>query len=74
MIAAACDEADRRDPERARQRVFLADGNKQQITAIAAQAEERGLKVPVLIGYIHVAGLSAVSARESYVFADRCCD
>ena len=56
MIAAAFDEADRRDPQRVRQRVFLVDGNKQQITAIEAQAEERGLKVPVLIDYIHVSG------------------
>ena len=54
MIGAAFDEADRRDPQRARQRVFLVDGNKQQITAIEAQAAERGLKVPVLIDYIHV--------------------
>ncbi len=54
MIGAAFDEADRRDPERARQRVFLVDGNRQQITAIEAQAAERGLKVPVLIDYIHV--------------------
>ena len=58
MIAAAYDEAERRDPQRARQRVFLVDGNKQQITAIDAQAKERGLKVPVLIDYIHVSGLS----------------
>ena len=56
MIAAAFDEADRRDPEQVRQRVFLVDGNKQQITAIEAQARERGLKVPVLIDYIHVSG------------------
>jgi hypothetical protein len=56
MIAAAYDEAGRRDPEHVRQRVFLVDGNKQQITAIEAQAEERGLKVPVLIDYIHVSG------------------
>ena len=56
MIAAAYDEADRRDPERVRQRVFLVDGNKQQITAIGARAAERGLKVPVLIDYIHVSG------------------
>ena len=56
MIAAAFDEADRRDPEHVRQRVFLVDGNKQQITAIEAQAAERGLKVPVLIDYIHVSG------------------
>ncbi len=56
MIAAAYHEADRRDPQRVRQRVFLVDGNKQQITAIEAQAAERGLKVPVLIDYIHVSG------------------
>jgi len=56
MIAEAFDEADRRDPQRTRQRVFLVDGNKQQITAIEAQAGERGLKVPVLIDYIHVSG------------------
>jgi len=56
MIAAAFDEADRRDPQRTRQRVFLVDGNKQQLAAIGAQAEERGLKVPVLIDYIHVSG------------------
>ena len=56
MIAAAYDEADRRDPQRVRQRVFLVDGNKQQITAIESQAGERGLKVPVLIDYIHVSG------------------
>jgi hypothetical protein len=56
MIAKAFDEADRRDPERIRQRVFLVDGNKQQITAIEDHARARGLKVPVLIDYIHVTG------------------
>jgi hypothetical protein len=56
MIAAAYDEADRRDPQHTRQRVFLVDGNKQQITAIEAQAAERGLKVPVLIDYLHASG------------------
>jgi hypothetical protein len=56
MIGTAFDEADRRDPQRVRQRVFLVDGNKQQITAINGQAGARGLKVPVLIDFIHVAG------------------
>ena len=56
MIASAFEEAGRRDPERVRQRVFLAGGNKQQITAIQDQAGERGLKVPILIDYIHVSG------------------
>ncbi len=54
MIGAAFDEAGRRDPLLLRQRVFLVDGNKQQITAIAAHARARGLKVPVLIDFIHV--------------------
>jgi len=56
MIGKAFDEADRRDPQRVRQRVFLVDGNKQQITAIGDHANARGLKVPVLIDYIHVSG------------------
>jgi len=56
MIATAFDEADRRDPQRVRQRVFLVDGNRQQITAIGDHARARGLKVPVLIDYIHVSG------------------
>lgn len=56
MIGAAFDEADRRDPSRTRQRVFLVDGNKQQITAITEHAAQRRLKVPVLIDFIHVAG------------------
>jgi hypothetical protein len=55
-IADAFDEAGRRDPHRIRQRVFLVDGNKQQIAAIEAEAGKRGLKVPVLIDYIHVSG------------------
>ena len=54
MIGVAFNEADRRDPEQVRQRVFLVDGNKQQLSAIAAHAKERGLKVPVFIDYIHV--------------------
>ena len=56
MIGRAYDHADLRDPLRVRQRVFLVDGNKQQITAIGDHARERGLKVPVLIDFIHVRG------------------
>jgi hypothetical protein len=62
MIGKAFDEADRRDPHRTRQRVFLADGNKQQITAINDHARKRGLKVPVLIDFIHVSGYLAKAA------------
>jgi hypothetical protein len=56
MIGAAFDEADRRDPLRERQRIFLVDGNRQQLTAIEDHARARKLKVPVLIDYIHVSG------------------
>ena len=49
-------EADRRDPERVRQRVFLVDGNKSRSPPSGPGRAERGLKVPVLIDYIHVSG------------------
>ena len=62
MIGVAFNEADRRDPERVRQRVFLVDGNKQQLTAIAAHARGRGLKVPVFIDFIHVSGYMGKAA------------
>ncbi len=62
MIGRAFDEAGRRDPHRVRQRVFLAGGNKQQITAIGDHAAGRGLKVPVLIDFIHVAGYPGKAA------------
>lgn len=55
VIGRAFDEADLRDPHHVHQRVFLVDGNKQQITAIAEHAKKRGLKVPILIDYIHAA-------------------
>jgi hypothetical protein len=56
MIRSAFDEADRRDPAGTRQRIFLADGNKQQITAAQAEARARGQDVPVLIDFIHASG------------------
>jgi len=56
MIGVAFNEAERRDPYGIRQRVFLVDGNKQQLTAIAEHARARGLKVPVFIDFIHVSG------------------
>jgi hypothetical protein len=66
MIASASDEAGRRDPQRARQRAFLVDGSKQQITAIEAQAAERGLKVPVLTDYTHVSGYLGKAAAAPH--------
>ena len=54
VIAAVFAEADRRDPARARTWIALADGNKDQIAAIGAQAAARGLDVPIVIDLIHV--------------------
>ena len=57
MIAAAFDEAERRDPEHKGQRAFLIDGNKQQITAVEAgrRARRQGHDPDRLV---HVLGLS----------------
>ena len=63
MIGVAYDEADRRDPQRIRQRIFLVDGNKQQIDAIKEHAKARGLTVPILIDYLHVSGYLGKAAN-----------
>jgi hypothetical protein len=54
VIAAAFDEADRRDPGRKRTWIALLDGNNTQIDAVTAEARDRGITVPVLIDFIHV--------------------
>jgi hypothetical protein len=54
VIAAVFDEADRRDPGRERTWIALLDGNNTQIDAVTAEAEDRGVTVPVLIDFIHV--------------------
>jgi hypothetical protein len=54
VIAAAFAEADRRDPHRQRTWIALADGNKDQIRQISAQAAARGITVTIVIDLIHV--------------------
>ena len=54
VIRMGFSEAERRDPAHARTWVVLVDGNKQQIEAIAAEAGRRGVKVAILIDFIHV--------------------
>src|SRR5689334_11565452 len=54
VIAAVFAEADRRDPARQARRIALADGNKDQIAQIRAQAAARGIQVTVIIDLIHV--------------------
>jgi hypothetical protein len=54
VIAAAFDEAGRRDPGHRRQWVVLADGNKQQISRVRAEAARRGVRVAVICDFVHV--------------------
>lgn len=70
MIAAAFYEAYRCDPQRTRQRVFLAGGNEQRVTVIEDQAAEHGPKIPVPIDYIHVSGYIG-NAACGFVIEDR---
>ena len=54
VIAAAFDEAERRDPQHEREWVVLADGNSTQIEAASAQAAARGVTVTIVCDFVHV--------------------
>jgi hypothetical protein len=54
VIAAAFDEAERRDPGHQREWVVLIDGNRTQIDAVTAEAASRGITVTIVIDFIHV--------------------
>jgi len=54
VVAAVFAEADRRDPARQATWIALADGNKDQIRQIQAQAAARGITVTIIVDLIHV--------------------
>ncbi|MGH3948133.1 MAG: ISKra4 family transposase [Pseudonocardiaceae bacterium] len=54
VIAAAFDEAERRDPGHRRPWVALVDGNTTQIDTIAAEATRRQVTVTIVLDFIHV--------------------
>ena len=54
VIAAAFDEAERRDPQHKRERAVLIDGNNTQIEAVTAEAGRRSVTVTIVIDFIHV--------------------
>jgi hypothetical protein len=54
VIAAAFDEAERRDPQHKREWAVLIDGNNTQIEAVTAEAARRGVTVTIVIDFIHV--------------------
>jgi hypothetical protein len=54
VIAAAFDEAERRDPDHARPWVALVDGNAHQIQRIHTEADRRGIPVSIVVDFVHV--------------------
>ena len=54
VIAAAFDEAERRDPQHNREWAVLIDGNNTQIEAVTAEADSRGITATIVIDFIHV--------------------
>jgi hypothetical protein len=54
VIAAAFDEAERRDPQHKREWAVLIDGNNTQIETVTAEAARRGITVTLVIDFIHV--------------------
>jgi len=54
VIAAAFEEAERRDPGHSREWAVLIDGNNTQIEAVTAEAASRGITVTIVIDFIHV--------------------
>ena len=53
-IAEMFDEADRRDPSRARTTVVLVDGEERQIQEVKAQAKARGRSIILIVDLLHV--------------------
>jgi hypothetical protein len=54
VIASLFREIDRRDPGRQRDWLALVDGDSHQIDVFTAEAAERGMKITILIDFIHV--------------------
>ena len=54
VIAEMFNEVDRRDPDHQRTSVALVDGNNHQIDRIKREARTRGVKIPIIVDFIHV--------------------
>jgi hypothetical protein len=53
-IGALFDEAQRRDPSHARRWVVVVDGNRDQLKLIEQEAAQRGVRVTIILDFIHV--------------------
>ena len=67
VIAAAFDEAERRDPARSRTWIALVDGNRTQIEVITAEAARRGVTVTVTCDFVHVLEYTWKAASSSSI-------
>ena len=56
VISEVFDEAERRDPAHERTWVALVDGANHQISRIKAEAEDRKVKVAIVVDFVHVLG------------------
>ncbi len=63
VIAAAFDEAERRDPGHLRPWVALGDGAKHQSDVINAEARRRNIAVTIVVDWIHVVEYIWAAAR-----------
>jgi hypothetical protein len=54
VLAEVFEEAERRDPDHTRTWVALVDGNNHQIHRIEAEATNRGVKITVVVDFVHV--------------------
>ncbi|MCP4443761.1 MAG: hypothetical protein GY811_00250 [Myxococcales bacterium] len=54
VIEHAFEEALRRDPDRPKQWIALADGNRTQIELLRKAAKRHGVKLTIILDVIHV--------------------
>jgi hypothetical protein len=54
VIAEIFEEAERRDPQHQRPWICLVDGNNHQIDRVTNEAQQRGLKITILVDLVHV--------------------
>jgi len=71
VIAAAFDEAERRDPCHQREWVVLIDGNNTQIEAVTVEAARRSVSVTIVIDFIHALAICGRPPGPSSTRASR---
>jgi hypothetical protein len=60
MTSRLFDRAQQRDPQHRRRWIVLVDGNNHQIDRIRSEAHARGVRIDIIIDFVHVLQLSPV--------------